>query len=102
MAFSSFIQNFCRIGPQNDNAPTMWAFKGTDATTAVDASGYFNAVADRVKVGDLIYYYKTDATIAAGFYVVLSNTRDLAASPPVSGVVDVANVSTVQTAIDSD
>lgn len=102
MALSSFIQNFCRIGPQNNNAPTLWSFKGTDAVTAVDAEGYFNAVANRVKVGDIIFYYKTDATVAAGMFVVLSNTRDLAASPPVSGVVDVANVSTLQTAIDSD
>jgi hypothetical protein len=101
MAFSSFIQNFARL-TYNSRGPNLWSFSGTDATTAVDASGYFNAVADRVKVGDMIFYYKTDATIAAGIYVVNSNTRDLTATPPVSGVVDVANVQTIQTAIDSD
>ncbi len=102
MAFSSFIQNFQRIGGQNNNGPTLWSFQGTDALTAIDASGYFNAVANRLKVGDMIFYYKTDATVAAGIFTVQANSRDLAASPPVSGVVDTFNVTTVQTAIDSD
>lgn len=101
MAFSSFISTFSRL-TYASNGPSFFSFKGTDATTAVDASGYFNAVASRLKVGDLIFYYKTDATVASGIYVVLSNTRDLTAVPPVSGVVDVANVQTIQTAIDSD
>jgi hypothetical protein len=54
MAFSSFLNAFSRVGPQNDNAPTIWTYKTTDALTATDAAGYFNAVADRVKVGDWI------------------------------------------------
>jgi hypothetical protein len=106
MAFATFNMNLCRLGPQNDNAPTLWSYKSTDAIAAgaggVDASGYFSAAADRLKVGDLIYAYKTDSTVAAAFFVVLSNTRDLSASPPVSGVVDTANLSVLNTAIDSD
>lgn len=101
MAFASFINTFARVG-YNSRGPSIWSFKGTDATTAVDAAGYFNSVADRVKVGDIILYYKTDATIAAGFYLVNANSRDLTAVPPVSGVVDVANIQTIQSAIDSD
>jgi len=106
MAFSSFNNQFTRLGPQNDNAPTLWSYKTTDAVAAgaggVDASGYFNSVADRLKVGDLIYTYKSSATVAAALFVVLSNTRDLTASPPVSGVVDLANLSVLNTAINSD
>lgn len=106
MAFSSFLGNLCRVGPQNDNAPTIWTYKSTDAIAAgaggIDASGYFNAAAHKLKVGDVIYAYKTDATVAAALFVVLSNTRDLAATPPVAGVVDLANLSVLNTAIDSD
>lgn len=106
MAFATFAQNLCRMGPQNDNAPTLWSYKSTDAIAAgaggVDASGYFNAAANRLKVGDLVYAYKTDATVAAAFFVVLSNTRDLAAVPPVSGVVNLANLSVLNTVINSD
>ncbi|MGH8235404.1 MAG: hypothetical protein ACREXP_00090 [Steroidobacteraceae bacterium] len=101
MAFASFISTFSRV-TYNSNGPSFWSFKGTDATTAVDAAGYFNSVADRVKVGDLIFYYKTDATVASGIYLVNANSRDLSATPPVSGVVDVANIQTIQSAIDSD
>jgi hypothetical protein len=106
MAFSSFNTNLLRLGPQNSNGPSIWTYASTDAIAAgaggVDASGYFNAAADRLQVGDLIYAYKTDATVAAAFFVVLSNTRDLSATPPVSGVVNLANLSVLNTAINSD
>lgn len=101
MAFSSFNNQFTRIGPQNDNAPTLWSYKTTDALTTVDGSGYFNAVADRLKVGDMIFAYKSSATVAAGVAFVASNTRDLTASPPVAGVVDVTNFTAIG-AINSD
>lgn len=101
MAFSSFNNQFTRMGPQNDNAPTFWSYKTTDALTTVDGSGYFNAIADRLKVGDVIFAYKSSSTVAAGFAYVVSNTRDLTASPPVSGVVDVTNFTAIGT-INSD
>lgn len=104
MAFDG--TSFTRVGPQNDNAPTIWTYKTTDAVAAgaggVDASGYFNSASNRLKVGDVIYTYKSNATVAAALFVVLSNTRDLSASPPVSGVVDLANLSVLNTTINSD
>lgn len=105
MAFTG--ANFGLIaGGRNSNIPSVYGYKTTDAVAAgaggVDAAGYFNDVANKLKVGDLIYVYKSNATIAAAHFVVLSNTRDLAASPPVEGVVDTANLSVLVTAIDSD
>lgn len=81
---------FARLGAQNDLSPTIFTYKNTsDALTSMDGSGYFNTYADRLKVGDLIYAVGSSNTF--GFFVVRSNTRDLTASPPVSGVVDVSN-----------
>lgn len=98
MAFATFIGAFTRVGPQNDNAPTIWAYKTTDALTATDAAGYFNAVADRVKVGDWIF---VSSSSTYGIQIVNANSRDLTATPPVSGVVDVTNALAAGT-IDSD
>lgn len=98
MALSSFISQFTRLGPQNDSAPTVWVYKTTDALTATDAAGYFNAVADRVKVGDWIL---VSSSSTWGIQIVNANSRDLTATPPVSGVVDVTNALAAGT-IDSD
>jgi hypothetical protein len=38
----------------NSAIPTMWGYSTTDATAAVDTSGYFNGVAGQVQVGDII------------------------------------------------
>lgn len=89
-----------RVGPQNDNCPTLWTYATADAFTTVDTSGYFNSVANRLKVGDLIYGY-TSTGPAYGLAVVASNTRNLSASPPVQGVVNVTNFTAVGT-INSD
>jgi hypothetical protein len=98
MAFATTAHKFTRVGPQNDNAPTIWTYATADALTAVDAAGYFNSVADRVKVGDWIL---CSSTSTYGIFIVNANSRDLTATPPVSGVVDVANA-TAFGAIDSD
>lgn len=100
MAFSSFNNAMTRVGPQNDLAPTLWTYTTTDALTAVDASGYFNAAANRLKVGDLIYCYSSTGP-TFGLAVVRSNSRNLLASPPVQGVVDVSNFTAIG-AINSD
>lgn len=98
---SGFVgSGFTRVGPQNDNAPTFWSYGSADALATVDGSGYFNSVADRVKKGDVIYVYD-NATPGYGFMVVTSNTRDLTASPPVAGVVDVSDATKLGT-INSD
>lgn len=98
MAFTG--STFTRIGPQNDLAPTFWTYATADALTTVDGSGYFNSAANRLKVGDFLYAY-TSTGPAFGIAVVRSNTRNLLASPPVQGVVDVSNFTAVG-AINSD
>lgn len=89
-----------RVGPQCSNAPTIWTYaSGADALTAVDLTGFFNAVAAKLKVGDVIYVTPTSG--AAGLLRVDTNTRDLTASPPVAGVVDTLNALSLGTT-DSD
>lgn len=89
-----------RIGPQNSNAPTLWTYaSGGDALTAVDASGYFNDAAALLQVGDVIVVIPTSG--AGGLVKVDSNTRDIAATPPVEGVVDTLNALSLGT-VDSD
>lgn len=96
-----------RVGPQNRNAPSLYTYKTADTLATVDGSGYFSTEADgvataaaKLKVGDMIMAYTTTGP-AAGIMVVQSNTRDLTATPPVSGVVDTFNATAVGT-IDSD
>lgn len=89
-----------RVGPQNDNAPTLWVYKTADTLATVDGAGYFNSLADRLKVGDFLFTYTTTGP-AFGIAVVNANSRDLTASPPVSGVVDISNHTAFGT-IDSD
>lgn len=98
MAFATTNHKFTRIGPQNDNAPTLWAYATADALTTVDGASYFDSVANRVKVGDWIF---VSSTSTWGVFIVNANSRDLTASPPVSGVVDVTNAISFGT-IDSD
>ena len=87
-----------RVGPQNSNAPTIWTYSTSDALTAVDAAGYFNGVADRLQIGDWIL---VSSTSTYGIHIVNANSRDLTASPPVEGVVDVTNALAAGT-VDSD
>ncbi len=78
-----------RIGPQNRNSPSFFTFRDDGSTLAViDGSGFFDDAADILLVDDLIYAAGSDGR---GVFVVDTNTRDLDASPPVSGVVDLTN-----------
>lgn len=97
MAFD--LANLQRVGSQNSNAPTLWAFadSGT-ALASIDASGYMNGAADRLQVGDVIF---ATASNGYGIFVVVSNTRDLTTTPPTAGVVDLSNATAVGS-IDSD
>jgi hypothetical protein len=74
MAFNA--TGFQPIGGQAKagNAPQMWSYTTTDPATDVDGSGYFNAVASIVKVGDLIYRVTTNAgaVSTAGWHVVMT------------------------------
>lgn len=89
-----------RVGPQNRSGPSLFCYSDSgSALTAIDASGYFNDAADILKVGDFIF--ANGSSGSAGIFLVNANTRDLAATPPVEGVVDVANAVSIG-AIDSD
>ena len=98
MAFSA--TTLARIGAQNSNAPTIWTYASADTLATMDTSGYFNSVADKLQVGDIIMAY-TSTGPAAGIAYVQANTRDLTATPPVAGVVDTTNFTAIGT-IDSD
>lgn len=75
------------------SAPSVYAYKTTDALSAVRATGYFNDLADTLQVGDLVYCVTSVGTTAvASLNYVLSNT---------GGVVDV-NDGTVLAATDTD
>ena len=87
MAFAR--ANWSPIGGQSmkGKAPCMWSYKTTEAKTAVDAAGYFNAVSDDVSIGDLIYSFaSTGGTATASHHVVVSNA---------AGVVDVGDGVTI-------
>lgn len=55
-------------------APQMWSYTTTDAAGTVDTSGYFNAVASLLRVGDLIWRVTTSGSSVstAGWHVVMS------------------------------
>lgn len=97
MAYSR--EGLQRVGPQNSTAPSLFTFYDSGSTLVqIDGSGYFNDAADILKVGDWIFGRGSNGY---GIFIVSSNTRDLTASPPVQGVVDVQNATAVGT-IDSD
>lgn len=104
MAYSSFNTQLSRLGPVNDLSPTIWTYVSTDTQLTIGTSGYFNAVAGKMKVGDLIYATAAASPWLAGgaaLYVVKSNTRNLLAVPPVAGVVDLFSGTLVNTVINS-
>ena len=75
------------------NAPSIYAYKTTDAIADVNTEGYFNSLANTLSVGDLIYCVtSTGTTAVATLTVVRSNS---------GGVVDVDNGTTIA-ATDSD
>lgn len=76
-------------------APSIWSYATADTKATVDTAGYFNAVANLVKVGDLIYVLSgagSGGTLAASLVVVNSNS---------GGIVDV-NDGTAITMTDTD
>lgn len=101
MAYSSFNSQFTRLGPPNDNCPTIWTYVTTDSLSTVTTSGYFNAVANKLKPGDLVYITSAVSPWTGGLAIVKTNTRNLLAVPPVSGVVDLFNATLVNTTINS-
>ena len=75
------------------NSVSLYAYSTADAIGDVNTSGYFNALADTLAVGDIIFTRtSTDGTIALSIVYVASNA---------SGVVDVTDGLTI-TATDTD
>lgn len=74
-------------------APSIYAYKTTDAIADVNTAGYFNELSTVLSVGDLIYCVtSTGSTAVATLVYVVSNA---------SGVVDV-NDGTTLANTDSD
>ena len=77
-----------------------WRYEsGADSTATCDTAGYFNNAADRLKVKDIIDVIPDSG--ASGRLVVNANSRDITATPPVSGVVDTTSTTAFGSA-DSD
>ncbi|MFO1129300.1 MAG: hypothetical protein U1E66_12810 [Rhodospirillales bacterium] len=69
------------------NGFTLWHYTTTDTAAETDTSGYFNAAADMLRVGDMVLAnVDTDGTPGAGIFLIAGNT---------SGVVDAANMTPV-------
>jgi hypothetical protein len=92
--FSSFNANFSRASVGNDNSPTIWTYNSTDTlqqsgNNNVTSTGYFNAVANKLKVGDFIFASGAASPNKAGLVIVRSNTRSVTPTF-VAGVVNVS------------
>lgn len=72
---------------KSGSAPSIYTYQTADTIADVNTTGYFNALANVLKVGDLIYCVtSTGGTIVATLVYVLSNA---------SGVVDVNDGTTL-------
>jgi|SRR3990172_2372888 len=92
---------FATIGGQSTRgkAPAMYAYKTENTHATVDASGYFNKLANTLSIGDIILVEvvtnrgaSNEAVSTVGWHVVNANA---------SGVVDCTNVTAISV-IDSD
>jgi len=78
-----------RVGPQNSNGPTLWSYADGDNLAVIDGSGYFNAEAEKLQVGDFLFIAAGD-----GYGISVVNAND-------GTTVDTTNATAVGT-IDSD
>lgn len=94
MAF--IMKNFQPIGGQSriGDAPQIWSYKTEDTAATVDTAGYFNAVHQLLRVGDVILRLTTSsgAVSTVGWHVVLTIA---------AGVVDTSDT-TALTLTDTD
>lgn len=81
MAFSTFKDSFIQAAanPGNSAGPRIHTYKSDDVHGDIDASGYFDAVADLLIIGDLIYHCEVtnyqasnEAVADAQFFVVVT------------------------------
>lgn len=92
--FSSFNTAFARASVGNDLAPTIWTYNSTDTLQGsknnnITSTGYFNAIASKLKVGDFIFASGAVSPNQAGLVIVRSNTRSVVPTF-VAGVVNVS------------
>jgi hypothetical protein len=93
MAFDSVGFNTIGGQPKAGNAPSIYTYASADAQSVIRFTGYFNAVASILKVGDIIFCYSaTGGTPVMSTAYVVSNTGT---------VVDITDGVTV-TATDTD
>jgi hypothetical protein len=80
-------------GGNGTSAPAIHTYKSTDTAATMNTSGYFNTVANDVRVGDLIYVYADTGGTPQGYFLAINSNS--------SGVVDVTDGLAVGTT-DSD
>lgn len=90
MAFS--LANFA-FGNNAANAPCIHTYKTTDTAATINTSGYFNDIANQVRVGDLIYAFADTGGTPQGYMFTINSNS--------SGVVDVTDGTALGTT-DSD
>ena len=103
VGFSSFNTNLARASVGNDLAPTIWTYSTTDTgvgAAGFKSGGYFNAAANRLKVGDLIYVSAQASPFQATLLTVRSNTRSVIPTF-VAGVVNVGAGTVITSTISS-
>jgi hypothetical protein len=75
------VASFCAAAANqgNSNAPRIHTYKSEDAHGAIDASGWFDDVADKLRIGDLIYHVQVsnqgaanEAVVDAQFFCVIT------------------------------
>jgi hypothetical protein len=90
MAFVSTKLSFIG-GPSS--GPRLFAYSSADTAATIDTSGYFNAAANVLNVGDIILVYSgVGGTKAFGFTPVLSNTFS---QTTLTGVVDTGDATVI-------
>ena len=73
MAFSA--TGFVTVcAAKSGKAPSVYAYKTTDAIADVNTSGYFNSLANTISVGDLIYCVTSTGSTAVATLVYVVRT----------------------------
>lgn len=72
------------------NGFTLWHYTTTDTAATMDTVGYFNDVANQLRVGDIVIgNTETDATAKTGLFVISANA---------AGVVDANDMTQIGSA----
>lgn len=80
MAYATTNPPVCVYG-RTGSGPALWVYKHTDIHTDVDAADYFSDGYDLgMKVGDVMFVSKSDATIGTTVHYVTTVTANGAAT----------------------